>query len=76
MRNLLQGPHRQTYNVGMVNHRLKISPEVRARIIAHGELMDSMPTIKELAREVGLTPRQVDGMICANRLKKARKRNL
>lgn len=57
----------------MINHRLKISPEVRARIIAHGELMDSMPTIKELAREVGLTPRQVDGMICANRLKKARK---
>lgn len=57
----------------MINYRLTISPEVRARIIAHGELLDSLPTIKELAREVGLTPRQVDGMITANRIKKARK---
>lgn len=59
----------------MINHRLKISPEVRARIIAHGELRDSMPTSKELAREVGLTPKQVEGMITANRLKKKRKDN-
>lgn len=53
----------------MINHRLKISPEARARIIAYADALDALPTVKELARETGLTPRQVDAMMCNHRRK-------
>lgn len=43
----------------MRNLRLSISTEVRARITDWADAMDALPSTKQIARDAGLTPKQV-----------------